>query len=256
MTLPFFSIITIARNVQEGLRKTAVTLEMQHYRDFEWIIIDGASTDGTKEFAEAQFAKGIAVGISEPDAGIYDAMNKGLLLARGEYVLFLNAGDRLADPQSLRDTAHDLLSAESPDIGFFGSLMDFGRWSIARVTKDPGYIWHGQPGLHQATFVRRTLHQRFPFSMDYKIVGDYDALARMAQSGASMRSFRPIVSVNEFEASAMSGRNKLRLIMEAAGVQRKVLKLPYHRIALSVGRRAFNSMFFKVATSIQEVRNG
>jgi putative colanic acid biosynthesis glycosyltransferase len=98
---PWLSVVTVVRNDLPGLERTHASLAEQVLRDFEWILIDGASTDATRARASELLAEGIARGVSEPDTGIYDAMNKGLRLARGSHVLFLNAGDRLLGPDSL-----------------------------------------------------------------------------------------------------------------------------------------------------------
>ena len=105
------SIITINRNNAAGLRKTIESVVSQTYTDFEYIIIDGASTDGSveviKEYAEATLPCGEGLGerlywVSEPDKGIYNAMNKGILKAQGEYLLFLNSGDWLVDKDVIK----------------------------------------------------------------------------------------------------------------------------------------------------------
>ncbi|MCK1675310.1 glycosyltransferase family 2 protein [Bradyrhizobium sp. 150] len=249
MTAPFFSIVTVVRNAEGELRATSSSLSAQDFRDFEWVIIDGASSDGTRRFAEEQFERGAATGVSEPDRGIYDAMNKGLERAKGEYVLFLNAGDCLLDANSLGTVSEALHHSGLPDVGFFGSIMDFGTRRIVRRTKSPAYIWHGQPSLHQATFVRKELHKKVPFSLKYKIVGDYEALARMRMRGATMRSFPQIIGINTFEASSVSGRQKMLLIKDAATIQREVLGLSTWWILVSVARRAINSLVVKVFTA-------
>ncbi|GAB7551702.1 colanic acid biosynthesis glycosyltransferase WcaE [Novosphingobium sp. 11B] len=254
MIAPFFSIVTVVRNAEDSLRQTAQTLAKQTFRDLEWVIIDGNSTDGTRALALDQFATGTAIGVSEPDKGIYDAMNKGLALASGEYILFLNAGDRLLDSSSLETAAYELRKHETPDIGFFASLMDFGGRQVVRKVKPPAYIWHGQPGLHQATFIKRELHQRFLFSSRYKVVGDYDALARMSLAGTAMKSFDTVISINQFETKAMSGSNKLRLIREAMSVQREVLQLSRWIVAMSVARRSINSAAFRFLTALTDLR--
>lgn len=248
MCNPFFSVVTVARNVEQGLRATAAALKIQTFRDFEWIIIDGASTDGTEVFAMAQFASGKAVGVSEPDESLYDAMNKGLTYAKGEYLVFLNAGDIFIDENSLSVASQELISNDFPDVGFFGSLMDFGSYKLVRKAKKPSYIWHGQPGLHQATFFRSELHKRFSYNTSYRIVGDYDALARMWRSGAEMKSFKQIVGINEFDANATSGRNKLLLLREAIAVQRNILGLKPWTIAFSIAWRSVMSFAAKIIT--------
>ncbi len=94
------SIITVNLNNSAGLRKTIESIVKQTFKDFEYIIIDGGSTDGSAEVIK-EFADKITYWVSEPDKGIYNAMNKGILHAKGEYLLFLNSGDWLADDDLL-----------------------------------------------------------------------------------------------------------------------------------------------------------
>lgn len=251
---PAISIITIVRNDREGLDRTCQSVRSQTCRDFEWLVVDGASTDDTRHLVDTVLASGEARGLSEPDAGIYDAMNKGLALARGRYVLFLNAGDRLIDTSALATVVTRIRDAGEPDVAFFASTMAFGARMIRRDAKPPSYIWHGQPALHQATFVRRTVHLDHRFSTQYRICGDYDVLARLAMSGARMESFSDLIGVNEFQSDATSGRNKMRLIREAVTIQRRVLHLPIWKCAVSVSRRTVNSAVFKILTKFNERR--
>lgn len=97
-----FSIITVNLNNCEGLKKTIDSVVSQTFQDFEWIIIDGGSTDGSRELIE-QYAEHFAYWVSEPDKGIYNAMNKGIKVAKGEYLQFLNSGDWLASNTVLQD---------------------------------------------------------------------------------------------------------------------------------------------------------
>jgi putative colanic acid biosynthesis glycosyltransferase len=244
---PRFSIVTVVRNDLPGLERTRASLAEQAFRGFEWIVIDGASTDATRPAVQALLTAGTARGVSEPDGGIYDAMNKGLRLALGEHLLFLNAGDRLLAPDSLARATRAMTARGDPDIAFFGSLMAFGGRMVTRHVKPPSYVWHGQPGLHQATFVRRTLHLAYPFDPRFRVCGDYDALARMASASARMESIAATIGVNVFEAGAMSA-NKRLLIREAAAIQRTVLALPVWKVAFSAARRALHSILFKLLT--------
>lgn len=95
------SIITVNRNNTEGLRKTIESVVSQTYTDFEYIIIDGASTDGSVDIIK-EYADRITYWVSEPDNGIYNAMNKGILKAKGEYLQFLNSGDWLTNNDVLK----------------------------------------------------------------------------------------------------------------------------------------------------------
>lgn len=250
---PKLSIVTIVRNDRPGLERTRASVAGQTARDFEWIVIDGNSTDATSDLVAELLASGEARGISERDKGIYDAMNKGLARASGDYVVFLNAGDCFHDVSATAKVAARL-EVDSPDIAYFSSMMDFGDRQIYRPAKRPAYVWHGQPGLHQATFIRRSLHQQHPFSTRYRICGDYDALVRMVSTGADARSYDDVISVNEFDAASTSGKFKMQLMKEAVMIQRRVLHLPLWKCAVSVSRRAINSLAFKTLTGLRQLR--
>jgi putative colanic acid biosynthesis glycosyltransferase len=245
---PFFSIITVVWNNVAGLKQTKETLYQQASGDWEWIIVDGASTDGTREFALSCSGGRVRV-ISELDRGIYDAMNKGLLLAEGRYVVFLNSGDLLARKDSLAKVKDECI-LRNPDVLFGSSIMDFGMLRIERAVRRPKYIWHGQPGLHQATLFRREAHVKYLYDLSYSVCGDYDVLTRMASAGLNMQSAPILISVNEYNADAESGRKKIKLIMEAARAQRKNLHLSYVRIAQSALWRATSSLAAKTLTLV------
>ncbi len=152
------SIITINYNNSYGLRKTVESVLSQTYHDFEYIIIDGDSTDGSKEYLHTLplCAHDLHI-VSEPDTGIYNAMNKGIRMAHGEYCLFLNSGDFLIKPNVLEqvfdnDTWADILCARC-------NVSDKGK--IIWTSNPPQEVTFGTlyfVGLsHQSTFIRRTL---------------------------------------------------------------------------------------------------
>ena len=94
---PLFSLISVVYNSSPALKKTIQSISFRTFRDFEYIIIDGASTDNISSLID-EYKNMIAVFVSEPDNGLYDAMNKGIRLARGQYLWFINAGNELAGP--------------------------------------------------------------------------------------------------------------------------------------------------------------
>ena len=96
------SIITINYNNRDGLQKTIESVVSQSFKDFEWIVIDGGSNDGSRELIE-RYAESISYWVSEPDKGIYNAMNKGIKASNGDYLLFLNSGDSLCDEYVIAD---------------------------------------------------------------------------------------------------------------------------------------------------------
>ena len=162
-----FSIVTVTLNNLSGLQKTQKSIEKQNLKGFEWVVIDGGSNDGTKAFLETLNGQWI----SEPDTGLYDAMNKGLERCNGEYVLFLNAGDVLANC----DTLETLQTAtrQCPDF-IYGDSWEGNSYKPARkpdITK--GMFTH-----HQAMLFRRAAISNLRYDTTYKIAADYDFLAR------------------------------------------------------------------------------
>lgn len=248
---PLISIVTIVRNNEEGLSQTRRSINSQSCQDFEWILIDGASTDHTGKLVADILELGEARGVSEPDSGIYDAMNKGLIMSRGTYIVFLNAGDLINYDHSLADVCNQIAESDI-DVAFFGSIMLTARRSIARRAKKPNYLWHGQPGLHQATFFNRRLHQQIPFNSSFRVCGDYDVLARFKVKSAKMRSFPEIFSVNKFDSISTSGKMKIQLMREALSVQRNVLGLSPILIAASLILRGINSFIMKSITRLDD----
>lgn len=247
MTEKTFTIITVVRNDLTGFNLTKASLEAQTFNDWEWIIVDGASTDGTAELVLAICDPRVKA-ISERDQGIYDAMNKGLKAASGTYVLLMNAGDCFYD-QSVLDAAKRELDTDA-DVLFGGSIMRFGDINVRRAPRKLSYIWHGQPGIHQATFFRRETHLRFQYDRKYKICGDYDVIARMWMDGCQFRTCPLLVNVNDFQSKGASSTHKLRLAFEAAQIQRRVLNMSFAAIGCSVIARLITSTAHRSLTYV------
>lgn len=170
--MPLLSIITITYNNAAGLTKTAQSVTEQTNKDFEWIIIDGASTDETREILKTTSANTI---VSEPDRGIYDAMNKGIAKSNSDYLLFLNAGDCLSDSET---TAH-IVSALSTKPDFLYS--DALEHNIDNNTKHlkPARLWHkidrGMFTHHQAMIYKTSIikEHKLQYDTNYQIAADY-----------------------------------------------------------------------------------
>lgn len=128
------SIITINFNNRDGLKKTIESVVAQTFRDFEWIVIDGGSTDGSKELLE-QYSSHFSYWVSEPDKGIYNAMNKGIKVSKGEYCFFLNSGDSLFDKQVL-DNVFSCNTHEDIIVG------NYYR-STGELLNSIGELWNG-----------------------------------------------------------------------------------------------------------------
>lgn len=175
------SIITINYNDSKGLRKTSESIVNQMFTDFEWIIIDGGSNDGSVEIIREYVAKVEQRGvncywISEPDEGIYNAMNKGIKAAKGEYIQFLNCGDWLLNEHTLENVFKE---KHNEDI-LFGTEYSIdpyvGTYEYGFKTSDfSAFDLLSKPLPHQATFAKRELFDNVGlFDESFSIVADLD----------------------------------------------------------------------------------
>lgn len=205
------SIITINRNNAAGLRKTMASVFSQTYRDFEYIVVDGASTDESveviKEF-ELSFHHSInpsLIWTSEPDSGIYDAMNRGVRKSHGEYTLMLNSGDYLVDEHVVERVIQEL---DETDIvqGNIVKVQDgkeikergYGKSDITFIDVMKNHF------LHQASFCRREVFDRYGyFDESYRINGDTVFYAKCLGFGDA--SFRYVdINIAFFDITGIS----------------------------------------------------
>lgn len=182
------TIITVSYNSATTIADTLKSISNQSYPHIEYIVVDGSSTDHTLDVIRL-YGERITHLISEPDAGIYDAMNKGVVLATGDIIGILNADDVYADADILAIVAEhfecDELDALLGDVAFFrpeapGKLIrryDSGRFSPKRIA------WGWMPA-HPALFLRRSIYEDVGlFRTDYRIAGDFEFIARAFGSG-------------------------------------------------------------------------
>lgn len=179
MSNPLFSIITINRNNADGLRATMQSVLSQNFDDFEYIIIDGASTDGSadviREFlAVPESAEKISYWVSEPDSGIYNAMNKGISHACGKYCLLLNSSDYLIDKEILAKAACENLQE---DIIYFDAVFvkkDSKRYVEYPDEIDASYFYRGATLSHQNTLIATKLQKSVLYTQNYKYAADIE----------------------------------------------------------------------------------
>lgn len=165
------SIITICYNDKKGFERTANSIVKQTFKNYEWIVIDGGSTDGTVESIQ-KYEGRIKYWVSESDTGIYNAMNKGTFHAEGEYCLYLNSGDRFCSTKSLERASSRAWKA---DVLSFDMFFDTGNRFIPCKSSpnEINYTRFVQSSLfHQATFVRTSVAKQIPYDEKYRIVSD------------------------------------------------------------------------------------
>ena len=185
MPAPLVSVILVCRNPGPRVREALASVWAQQGADCEAVVIDGASTDGTREWLEAQRTQ-LGLLVSEPDRGVYDAMNKGIAAARGDWVLFLGADDRLVGAEVLAGTA-DVLRRTGAGVVVGEAAYDDGRLyrlGDARTAVRRNFMHH------QAAFYRRALFtQHGDFQTGLQIMADYEFNLRLLKAGVR---FRPV----------------------------------------------------------------
>ncbi len=203
------SVITINYNDKTGLEKTISSVISQSFIDLEFIVIDGGSSDGSIDVIK-KYEKHLAYWCSEKDSGIYNAQNKGLKVAKGEYCLFLNSGDFLVNKKIIEKVFSKNLSE---DILYGDMMVD---WGMGKVTLEK---MHKQISLyemyidtiwHPVTFIKRVLFEKFgPYDERFKIVADYEFFFRaIIENHASTRHISIPVSVFGFNGLSSLPENK------------------------------------------------
>lgn len=195
-----FSIITIVRNDAVGVIRTLQSVFTQTYQNYELIVQDGASTDETSDVLRS-LGRWIDSLTIEQDGGIYDAMNRALRRANGDYLLFLNAADFFIDDQVL-DKVASMIVPEKDDI-FVGQALSDETGKI-HTYRAPHHYWLGSTCDHQATFIRTDLMKKLEYDQQYKIAGDLHFFTRARQEGARFRYEKIKIVRKPFSVGASS----------------------------------------------------
>lgn len=195
---PKFSIITVSYNASSLIGVTLESVLSQTYTDYEYILVDGGSTDGTVEVAKASGMEFAHI-VSERDNGIYDAMNKGISLAKGDYLCFLNAGDAFFAPDTLR-TIVDAIAGETelPDV-LYGETaeVDINRNFVRmrRLQAPKELTWHsfknGMLVCHQAFYARREIVPMY--DLEYRLSSDVDWCIKVMKRAKKMVNVNAVV---------------------------------------------------------------
>jgi putative colanic acid biosynthesis glycosyltransferase len=194
--MPRFSILTITLNNEKGIEKTWNSIKSQSFSDYEWLVQDGASSDNTLSILK----KSPADVKSEPDEGIYDAMNRLITRARGDYLIFLNAGDCLASPETL--TLINEKTAQNPDFIYGDALEELDQEQRYKTARSHQKLALGMFTHHQAMIYNRKTVDDLQYNTDYKIAADYDFTARFLQSASKVEYIPHPLCI--FEAGGVS----------------------------------------------------
>jgi glycosyltransferase involved in cell wall biosynthesis len=220
---PIFSVITVCFNAMTVLPLTAASLRSQATTSgIEWIVIDGGSTDGSVDWLATQQPD---VFVSEPDSGIYDAMNKAVARARGDWLFFLNAGDAFADEHVLADVARAVEGSPAAEL-VFGDVVYFGDSGERRHR----FHWLTRRRLlfgdlcHQAVFAHRSLFLRHgTYDLSLRWNADFDWFLRTFRGGAVLKYISRDIA--RFHDAGAHVQQPERTLAERNVVRRRVMPL-------------------------------
>ena len=206
---PKFSIITVTYNAGAVLEDTIQSVITQTYRNVEYIIVDGGSKDHTLDIIN-RYREHIHTLVSEPDKGLYDAMNKGIRLATGDYLCFLNAGDELHEDDTLQLMVHSITGTELPDVlyGETAIVDEEGHFlRMRRLSAPEDLNWKsfkdGMLVCHQAFFPRRELAE--PYDLRYRFSADYAWCIRIMKKSHTLHNTR--LTLIDYLNEGMTTRN-------------------------------------------------
>ncbi len=202
---PRISVITVCRNALNALTKTVESVGRQSYGNVEYIVIDGASTDGSREYLESLGNK-IDILVSEPDKGIYDAMNKGIAKASGEWLIFMNAGDTFADDNTLSSIFST--SGDLSDYGIiYGDVVKIGADGVPhRKHAEKPHNSHRMFFCHQSSFIRRDVARSTPFDTRYRMSADLCQMKTLIRKGIKFKQIDLPVAI--FDTSGVSNARR------------------------------------------------
>jgi len=207
--MKILSVVTVVYNGQDSLNETIQSVKNQNERKYiEYIIIDGASTDGTAQIIRNNIDS-IDVLISEPDAGIYDAMNKGLNIATGKWILFLNSGDRLYSNSVMENLKNYLCNTTSQIIigkvairDKFGKEKTIGSHTIGSLRTEMAVC-------HQAIFLSKKIYKKKEnkFEGNFNLAADYHQLRKLIAKSVPIEFISLIIS--EYDTTGISAQNPI-----------------------------------------------
>lgn len=219
--MPLFSVITVCYNDFQNLKRTSSSVLGQSNTSFEWIVVDGNSSDGSPQFLE-NIVDTRLTWQSERDRGLFDAMNKGMDRANGRYLIFMNSGDTFFDSNTLDEVSVAIASAKAEPPFVYGDSIDFAEDGFAyrRHAKSHLLHWRGQFAQHQAMFFRAT---RLRYDLSYPLTADYAFIGQFLKSvDQPSEIIRLEVPVCRFLLGGLNEKKRFRALREDFLIRRRV----------------------------------
>lgn len=217
---PVFTIVTVCYNAENTIERTIKSVLSQSYPHIEYIIIDGASKDNTMTIV-GKYKERISKVVSEPDKGLYDAMNKAVGLATGDYISFLNAGDKLHTPETIEDMVETINGNVLPGIiyGDTDIVDDGGLFIRKRRLSPPACLsWtsfrRGMLVCHQSFYARRDLVE--PYDLHYRFSADFDWCIRVMKKADRQKAVlhNSFLTLTDYLSEGMTTKNHKASLLE------------------------------------------
>ncbi len=229
LKLPLISVITVCFNAGAELENTIRNFLQQTYKEKELVIIDGGSNDNTIAIIK-KYGKNIKIWISEKDNGIYDAMNKGISLANGHILHFLNAGDYFYNENVLKTIAKIFVNNEEPDIIYGLAECFYDEEKIKYISGSVLKIeeaWKGMPVCHQSIFFRDEIFNLLGnYDLRYKNMADYELLLRIFHDGKNkLKSYYVNLPLSKYSLFGQSSKDYLKNLEEIENIVKNYYNL-------------------------------
>ena len=219
------SVVTVTYNCENIIEETIKSVLSQTYSNIEYIIIDGGSKDNTLSIID-NFKSGIDILVSEPDKGIYDAMNKAIKVATGDYIIFMNAGDIFYNNSVVEDIFSKTL-LDNVDVVYGSVVLEKKGKEIELKPGSLNEFWKGSRFCHQSAFISLKLHKLFPYDLKYKIAADYNFFNTMYRKNKNFLFIN--FPFSKISLGGISDLGRINLIKENLDIANdKRLPVYYH----------------------------
>lgn len=204
------SVITVCLNAEDGIRRTIESVLCQIYSSIEYIIIDGGSTDGTESILN-EYKESISKLYIEKDDGVYDAMNKALEIASGDFILFMNAGDQFATEFAIKNVMKAVCDLDS---------IYYGDALFVDPSRSRSYIYGGRFSIyrfctenicHQSIFYPRSAYKRYRYDLKYKLFADYVYNMKLWAKKYKFVYVEEVISIFRLDGLSSSGYDSVML---------------------------------------------
>ena len=216
--LPLISVITVVFNAEELIEATVQNVISQTYENIELIIVDGGSSDSTLSILR-QYKKYIRKLVSEPDDGIYNAMNKGVDMASGDWIVFMNAGDQFS--------SYDVISSifkfcRGPEKIIYGDvIVNYGDFSFLKRAGDLARLWTGMKFSHQSAFIEVSYQKYNKYDESFRIAADFNFFLNAYKNQIQFKYVN--IPISTVIIGGVSERNRLQTINDSRAVVHSVL---------------------------------